>query len=252
MSPRLGEDGLTLNVNGDDETGSDAGGGAFGLLATPASPNVAAASSTSGATPGAGLHSRFFVDQMTALREAHRNERAQWQREATSMRSLSEDANRRADGLDRQVMELRRALEESRLAVERQAQLMGRPPASSSSSTTLLATPDSPSNVGGGSGSRAASVAMSPAEAAGTPDGLLFLKKAVFRFITADEDSERETLLPVIAALLKFSSDEVETLKREVRPPAPPAASGVLSLLSGLVGSSPSPAAAASSSSGRR
>ena len=48
-----------------------------------------------------------------------------------------------------------------------------------------------------------------------TPDGLLYLKNAVFRFITADADSERETLLPVITMLLKFSPEEVKVLSNE-------------------------------------
>jgi hypothetical protein len=53
-----------------------------------------------------------------------------------------------------------------------------------------------------------------------TPDGLLYLKNAVFRFITADEDSERETLLPVITLLLKFTPEEVQTLSRETFKPS--------------------------------
>jgi hypothetical protein len=51
-----------------------------------------------------------------------------------------------------------------------------------------------------------------------TPDGLLYLKNAVFRFITTDDDSERDTLLPVITLLLKFSPEEVQVLSREAKP----------------------------------
>ena len=45
-------------------------------------------------------------------------------------------------------------------------------------------------------------------------EGLTYLKNAVLRFMTADEDSERETLLPVIATLHKFSKEETAMLAR--------------------------------------
>jgi len=50
----------------------------------------------------------------------------------------------------------------------------------------------------------------------GKDEGLTYLKNAVLRFMTADDDSERETLLPVIATLLKFSKDETAMLARPV------------------------------------
>ena len=131
-----------------------------------------------------GAGSKYFVDQLGALRAAHRNERNDWQRERIALRGQIEDAIKRKEGAEERVTGLEKQVTELTLAMERQKQLA-----------------ESARTVGE------------------TPDGLLYLKNAVFRFITADEDSERETLLPVITMLLKFTPEEVAVLSREtVRP----------------------------------
>lgn len=118
--------------------------------------------------------------QIGALRAAHRNERVDWQRERSTLREQIDDAVLKKQQAEDRAIQLERTITEMKLASERQRQLS-----------------ESARTVGE------------------TPDGLLYLKNAVFRFITADADSERETLLPVITMLLKFTPEEVQVLQGE-------------------------------------
>lgn len=127
-----------------------------------------------------------MIEKIGALRAAQRNERAEWQRERISLREQVDDALKRKELVEEKVVQLEKKVTEMTLANERQKQL-------AESARTL----------------------------GETPDGLLYLKNAVFRFITADEDSERETLLPVITLLLKFTPEEVQVLSREASRPPP-------------------------------
>lgn len=104
----------------------------------------------------------------------------EWQRERSSLREQIDEALSKKQQSDERVASLEKQITELTLAMERQKQL-----------------------------------AASARTVGETPDGLLYLKNAVFRFITAEEDSERDTLLPVITMLLKFTPEEVQTLKGE-------------------------------------
>jgi hypothetical protein len=100
-------------------------------------------------------------------------------------------------------------------------------PQYNSPSSSTVSTTTSPGNVVMSSGEQSSSTvngmpgvrqSASVLTSSNPADALVFLKKAVFRFITADDDSERETLLPVISTLLKFSKEEMEILSRELTP----------------------------------
>ena len=133
------------------------------------------------------------MTKIGALRASHRNERVEWQRERAALRVQIDDAVKRKDVADEKIAALEKRITELNLAAERQKQLA-----------------DSARTVGE------------------TPDGLLYLKNAVFRFITADDDSERETLLPVITLLLKFSPEEVQVLSKETLRSDQDSATGLL------------------------
>lgn len=131
--------------------------------------------------------SKYFVDQIGSIRSQVRGERVEWQRERGQLKQQIEDSVRRKEDAENKIAQLERKLHEQTLDVERN-QTLGQVA----------------SGGGGGGG-----------------DGLLYLKNCVFRFITADEDSERETLLPVITMLLKFTPQEVAALRVDANKPAP-------------------------------
>lgn len=122
---------------------------------------------------------------MGVIRNQVRMERMEWQRERAQLKQQIEDSVRRKEDAEQKIALLERKAQERELDAQRQ-QLLG------------------------GSVAPTAS-----ANAVPTADGLVYLKNCVFRFITADDDSERETLLPVITMLLKFNPDEVKALTVE-------------------------------------
>ncbi|KAH9259537.1 hypothetical protein BASA81_001958 [Batrachochytrium salamandrivorans] len=128
--------------------------------------------------------SKYFVDQIGSIRSQVRGERVEWQRERAQLKQQIEDSVRRKEDGEAKIAQLERKLHEQTLDAERN-QTLGQ------------------ANAGGGG------------------DGLLYLKNCVFRFITADEDSERETLLPVITMLLKFTPQEVAELRVDAKKNAP-------------------------------
>jgi len=126
------------------------------------------------------MGSKYFVDQIGSIRSSHRNERTEWQRERIALRAQIDEYAKRKEAADETTVALEKEISDLKLANERHKQLVD-------SSRTVSET----------------------------PDGLLYLKNTIFRFITADDDSERETLLPVITMLLKFTPEEVRILSQE-------------------------------------
>uniref|UniRef100_A0A7S2RVG3 GRIP domain-containing protein n=1 Tax=Mucochytrium quahogii TaxID=96639 RepID=A0A7S2RVG3_9STRA len=128
----------------------------------------------------------MFVEQLDILHNQHSRDRIVWQNEIDNLKEKLEELELERFELGQETSKLKEELESINRAKVREKQLGG-------------------AALGGG----ASDSASSPSK----QENLTYLKNVVYKYMSAGEASERQTLLPVVATILQFSPDETSKVK---------------------------------------
>ena len=165
-------------------------------------------------SPRGATGSRFFVQQFDRLKAQHQSERLRWQQEYSALADDLADASRENQLLLEQMRVVKEALREQERRIARQQGLGG---VGLELPEISAMAPPSPGLIGLQSPEKKSDVR----QGAASPTVLDvnvgdYLKNVIVKFMSTDDVSEKETLLPVIATILRFSPEETARVKHEM------------------------------------